>query len=65
MAPHTAPPQPILVTVPEAAAALRVNRSTIYALVTAGELTLLHLGRASRIRTAELVAYVDRLARST
>ncbi|MFI5955543.1 helix-turn-helix domain-containing protein [Cryptosporangium sp. NPDC051539] len=46
---------------PEAAAALRVSRTTIYELLDARALESVHIGRARRIPTEALLAYVDSL----
>jgi excisionase family DNA binding protein len=52
----------ILLTVEEAAHELRVCRATVYALLQAGDLPSVQLGRSRRIRRADLEAYVNRLA---
>jgi excisionase family DNA binding protein len=52
---------PLLVTVPEAAAALSVSRATIYELLASGELESVRLGRSRKIPVAALEAYVARL----
>lgn len=51
-----------LITLPEAADALRVSRRTIERLVAAGKLRLRKIGRSSRISEAELAEYVNREA---
>jgi len=51
----------VLLTVREAAHALGVGRSTAYELITAGELEVVHIGRACRIPVAVVEAYVERL----
>jgi len=43
-----------LMTIPEACAALRVSRGFIYALAKREALTLVKLGRASRVRAADV-----------
>jgi excisionase family DNA binding protein len=53
----------LLLTVREAAHALGVGRSTAYELITAGELEVVHIGRACRIPVAVVEAYVERLRR--
>jgi excisionase family DNA binding protein len=52
----------LLLTPEEAARALRVGRTTIYALMKAGDLHPVHIGRSCRISRAELGRYVRRLA---
>ena len=51
----------ILLTPEEAAAALHVGRTTVYALIKAGELHPVHIGRSCRVSRAELERYVRRL----
>lgn len=46
----------------EAARRLGVSRRTVQRLVASGELPTVELGGACRVRTADLVAYVDGLA---
>ena len=48
----------LLLTPEEAAEVLRVGRTTIYALMKAGELHGIHIGRSCRISRAELERYV-------
>lgn len=48
----------------DAAAELGVSRQTIYALMAAGELPSVKIGRCRRIRHEALVAYLDRLEAS-
>jgi excisionase family DNA binding protein len=52
---------PLLLTPEEAAHVLRIGRTTIYALMKAGELRPVHIGRSCRVARAELERYVDRL----
>jgi excisionase family DNA binding protein len=52
---------PLLLTPEEAAKALRVSRTTIYALMKADEVRPVHIGRSCRISRAELERYVRRL----
>ena len=52
---------PLLLTPQEAAEVLRVGRTTIYALMKAGELHAVHIGRSCRLSRAELERYVRRL----
>ena len=52
---------PLLLTPEEAATVLRVGRTTIYALMKAGDLRPVHIGRSCRLSRTELERYVDRL----
>jgi excisionase family DNA binding protein len=51
----------LLLTPEEAATLLRVGRTTVYALMKAGELRPVHIGRSCRISHAELERFVGRL----
>src|SRR3712207_6995033 len=51
----------LLLTPEEAARVLRVGRTTIYALMKAGDLRPIHIGRSCRLARAELERYVNRL----
>jgi excisionase family DNA binding protein len=53
---------PLLLTPEEAARALRIGRTSIYALMKAGELRPVHIGRSCRLARAELERYVTSLA---
>ncbi|MBM7807734.1 excisionase family DNA binding protein [Geodermatophilus bullaregiensis] len=53
--------EPLLLTPEEAAQVLRIGRTTIYALMKAGDLRPVHIGRSCRISRAELERYVRRL----
>lgn len=55
----------LLVTPEEAAALLRVGRTTVYALMRAGHLRPVHIGRSCRLPRSELNRYVDGLRSST
>ena len=48
----------LLLTPEEAAEVLRVGRTTIYALMKAGELRPVHIGRSCRLSRAERERYV-------
>jgi excisionase family DNA binding protein len=52
---------PLLLTPEEAAQFLRVGRTTIYALMKAGDLRPVHIGRSCRLARTELERYVNRL----
>ena len=52
---------PLLLTPEEAATVLRIGRTTIYALMKAGDLRPVHIGRSCRIARVELERYVSRL----
>ena len=56
---HTAVEVPELLTIQEAAEILRVARSTVYALIAAGELPRVKIRRSVRIRRED----VERIAR--
>ena len=51
----------LLLTPEEAATLLRVGRTTVYALMKAGDLRPVHIGRSCRLSRAELERYVRRL----
>ena len=53
-------PDRLLLRVPEAAWRLGLSRSTLYELIAAGEFRVIKVGRAVRIPTTELVAWVER-----
>ena len=55
------PSAPLLLTPEEAATVLRLGRTTVYALMKAGELQAVHIGRSCRISRAELERYVRSL----
>ena len=46
--------------VSEAAQALKVSRRTVYRLLASGDLAHVHVGRASRVSVASVLAYVAR-----
>jgi len=52
---------PLLLTPEEAAVVLRIGRTTVYALMKAGDLRPVHIGRSCRLSRAELERYVHRL----
>ena len=51
----------LLLTPEEAARLLRVGRTTVYALMKAGDLRPVHIGRSCRLARAELERYVRKL----
>jgi excisionase family DNA binding protein len=53
---------PLLLTPEEAAIVLSVGRSTVIALMEAGHLRPVHIGRNCRLSRAELERYVRQLA---
>lgn len=53
-------PQPLLVNAREAARMLAVCERTIYNLVERGELSIIHIGRATRFAVADLRAWIQR-----
>jgi excisionase family DNA binding protein len=52
--------QPGVLSIPEAAEYLRVNRSFVYTLLDSGQLPSFHLGRRRLIRREDLDALVER-----
>lgn len=52
---------PVLCTVKDAVVLLRLGRSTIYELMASGELPFTKLGRARRIKRADIDAFVAQL----
>ncbi|MDQ2728943.1 MAG: helix-turn-helix domain-containing protein [Actinomycetota bacterium] len=56
-------PLPLLVDIASAAARLGVSRSTLYRLIEAGQLDVVHVGRSVRVPTAALEDLVDGLRR--
>lgn len=55
------PFEPRLIAVMQVAAILGVGRSTVYQLITPGELKPVHIGRNVRFRASDVSAYIDRL----
>ena len=54
--------QQLLFTPEEAARALHVGRTTLFALLKNGELRAVHIGRSCRITRAELQRFIQQLA---
>ncbi|HSV67563.1 MAG TPA: helix-turn-helix domain-containing protein [Mycobacteriales bacterium] len=46
---------------PEAAAALRISRTKLYELLTAGHIESVHIGRSRKIPADALTTYLERL----
>lgn len=55
--------QPRLVSIIEAARLLGVGRSTLYELISSGELKVVHIGRSARIPVRSVDAFVSKLQR--
>jgi excisionase family DNA binding protein len=51
----------LLLSVPEAARALRLGRSKTYQLIAAGDLEVVHIGRCCRVPVESVEAYVERI----
>jgi excisionase family DNA binding protein len=54
-----APNSNVLLTIPEAAARLRISRSTIYRLFDAGELRWVRVCASRRVSTAEINRFIS------
>jgi excisionase family DNA binding protein len=54
-------PPAVLLTVPEAMAALRLSRATLYELIRTREIRTVKVGRCRRVPAVALVEYIDRL----
>jgi excisionase family DNA binding protein len=50
----------LLLTMIDAARALSIGRTTMYELVAAGEIGVVHIGRSARVPVAALEQYVER-----
>jgi excisionase family DNA binding protein len=50
----------LLLKVPEAAERLALGRATVYRLIEAGEIKVLHIGRAVRIPASELTRWLEK-----
>jgi excisionase family DNA binding protein len=62
LAPAPAAPA-LLLTINEAAQALRLSRAQVYNLVSRGELQTIKIGSSRRVPLAALQAYIERLLR--
>ena len=58
-------PERVLLTVEEAAERLHIGKTKTYALVKAGEIESVRIGRLRRIHVDAIQAYAKRLARQT
>jgi excisionase family DNA binding protein len=57
------PPEPhraALLTIRQAAAMLNLGRTTTYALIAAGELEVIHIGRSVRVPRDAVAEFVER-----
>ncbi len=54
-----------MLTVRQAAAVLGIGRTMTYELIAAGEIEVVHIGRAVRVPVDGLRVYVDRLRRTS
>jgi excisionase family DNA binding protein len=50
----------LLLAIPEAARALGIGRSTLYELIAAGDIEIVHIGRSARVTVAGLHEFVER-----
>ena len=51
--------EPLLLTVKEAAALMRIGRDTTYAMVASGHIPSIRLGKQIRIPRAALIAHLE------
>lgn len=51
----------VLLTIPEAARALAIGRSTLYELIGSGDVEVVHIGRSCRVPVDAIGRYVDAL----
>ncbi len=56
----TANPEPNILTVSEAANALRIGRTAMYELLSKGEIPSFTVGRSRRLRRSDLDDYIKR-----
>lgn len=57
----TSEPGPTLVTVKQAARMLSLGRSTVYELIAAGRLEVVHIGRSARVPVDAIATLVNGL----
>ena len=55
---------PLLLTMPQAAKALAVSVRTLYHLAADGQIRIVHIGRAARVKAEDVQTYVDLLGRT-
>ena len=55
--------RPLLLTVAGAARALSCSERTVYNLADRGDIALAKVGRATRVTTASILAFIDRQKR--
>jgi excisionase family DNA binding protein len=53
--------EPLVYTIPEAAAALRISRTKLYELLDSQEIESIHIGRSRKIPAEALRTYVEGL----
>lgn len=53
------PMAPLLLTIPQAAAVLAVGRTTLYELISDGQLDVVHIGRSCRVPADAIREFVD------
>jgi excisionase family DNA binding protein len=58
----TEKPKKLLLTIDESCESGNFSRATFYKLVHQGQIKIVKIGRASRVRPADLEALIDRLA---
>ena len=59
------PVRPLLLTIRDAARVLSVGRTTMYELIAAGAIEVVHIGRSARVPVAALEAFVQQQRRGT
>ena len=53
-------PEPLVVTVPEAARMLSLSRAKLYPLISSGEIRSLKIGKCRRVPVREIESFIDR-----
>ena len=56
----TASHVPLLLRIPEVQARLAVGRSTVYELISSGELEVIYIGRSVRVTASSVVKWVEK-----
>lgn len=59
------PVLPLLLTIRDAARVLALARTTMYELIAAGAIEVVHIGRSARVPVAALEAFVEQQRRGT